>query len=204
MKEYVYEKARVAVDPVIFTIANGKLKVALQLREKHPFEGCFELMGGLLRENQTAEELLARKLKDVLGEKVFFRQFYTFTSPSRDPRGRTVSIGFIALVREEIINTEKQWFDIDSLPKIAFDHREITLKAYQYLQENLNSELVKQFLPARFPLNRLQKIHEIIKKELFDNRNFRKKMLASGAIEEANEIEKGVAHRPARLFRFTI
>ena len=204
MKEQVYEKARVAVDPVIFTIASGKLKVALQLREKPPFEGCFELMGGLLRENQTAEELLARKLKDVLGEKVFFRQFYTFTSPHRDPRSRTISLGFIALVREEIINQEKQWFDIDFLPKMAFDHKEITLKAYQYLQENLNSELVKQFLPARFPLNRLQKIHEIITKELFDNRNFRKKMLASGAIEEANEIEKGVAHRPARLFRFTI
>ena len=199
----MYENARVAVDPVIFTIAHGRLKVALQLREKPPFQACFELMGGLLREKQTAEELLVGKLKDVLGERVFFRQFYTFTSPNRDPRGRTVSIGFIALVREEIINEKKQWFDVDSLPKMAFDHKEITLKACQYLKENLNSELVQQFLPARFPLNRLQKIHEIIKKEIFDNRNFRKKMLASGLIEEANEIETGVAHRPARLFRFT-
>ena len=63
-----YETAQIAVDPVILTIADGRLKVLLQRREKQPFKGKFELMGGLLRKNETAEQTLNRKLREILGE----------------------------------------------------------------------------------------------------------------------------------------
>lgn len=199
-----YERALVAVDPVIFTIAGSKLKVLLQKREKEPFKGKHELLGGLLRPNETAEETLHRKLKEVLGETTFFTQFHTFTSPKRDPRMRTISIGFIALIREDKVKTHKDWHDVDSLPELAFDHKGIISNAHQYLQQNLNSEIVQHFLPEKFPLNKLQNIHEVILKETFDNRNFRKKMIASGVVEETGETEKEVSHRPAVLYCFKL
>jgi 8-oxo-dGTP diphosphatase len=197
-----YEKAMIAIDPVIFTISEGKLKVALEKREKNPYNDKYELMGGLLRQNQTSEELLALKLSEILGEKVFFQQFNTFTNPKRDPRTRVISIGYIALVREEIMHKANSWFSIDNLPEMAFDHEEIIKRAYTYLKENLNSEIVKHFLPKRFPLNKLQDIHEIIKKENYDNRNFRKSMLIQGIVEQTKDIEKAVSHRPAILYQF--
>ncbi|MBI5066223.1 NUDIX hydrolase [Candidatus Woesearchaeota archaeon] len=200
----MHEKANIAVDPVIFTISENKLKVLLQKREKEPFKGKYELLGGLIETNETAEDALERKLSEVLGAgKVFFEQFYTFTNPKRDPRVRTASIGFLALIEKSKIKSTENWFDADNLPMLAFDHREIINKALEYLKNNLDSELVKQFLPQKFPLNELQKIHEIILEEIFDNRNFRKKMRTSEVIKETKELEKNVSHRPAILYKFS-
>ena len=172
-----YETAQIAVDPVILTIADGRLKVLLQRREKQPFKGKFELMGGLLRKNEAAEQTLNRKLREILGETAFFTQFHTFTASNRDPRARTISIGFIALVHDEKL--QKNWFSVDNLPELAFDHKAIILKAHRYLQQNMNSEIVRHFLPPKFPLNKLQNVHEVIKNERYDNRNFRKKIISS-------------------------
>lgn len=195
------EKSNIAVDPVIFTIHESKLKVLLQKREKSPFEGKYELLGGLVENNETAEDALERKLSDVLGtNKIFFEQFYTFTNPKRDPRARTVSVGFIALIEKSKIKSTENWFGIDNLPALAFDHKEIINKARDFLKKNLNSEIIKQFLPQKFPLNDLQKIHEIILEEIFDNRNFRKQMINSEIVKETKELEKNVSHRPAKLF----
>lgn len=199
-----YEKVRVAFDAVMFTIANNTLKVLLTKREKEPFKGKYELIGGLLLPKETAENALQRKLNEYIGEtSTYFTQFYTFTKPDRDPRERTVSIGYIALVNEKNASIAKDWFDVDNLPASSFDHKEIILKAKEYLANNLNSEIVKHFLPDKFPLNKLQLIHEAIIKEKYDNRNFRRKMIASGIVKETEEIEFNVSHRPAKLYRFT-
>ncbi len=207
----MYEKARIGVDPVIFTISENKLKVLLQLREKDPFKGKYELPGGLIEVNENAKDVLKRKLKELLDtDKFFFKQFHTFTNPKRDPRIRTISISYITLVGEKNIKDLKNWVDIDEITdqnfkskiSLGFDHREIINKAYEYLKENLNSEIVKHFLPEKFPLNDLQAIHEVILKKTFDNRNFRKQMINSGIVKETKELEKDVSHRPAKLYLF--
>jgi len=198
-----YERSLIAVDPVIFTIMQDHLLVLLRQREKEPFKGRFELLGGLVQKDETAEQALARKLTEVLGtNRVYFSQFHTFTSPSRDPRERTISVGFIALVNAEKVSSGKRWHSIGSLPPVAFDHKDIIQEAAQYLKLHLDSHLLKQFLPAKFPLNQLQAVHEVIMQEKYDNRNFRKKMVAAGIVEESGESEQNVSHRPAKLYRF--
>ncbi len=196
-----HEKALVAVDPVIFVIANSQLKVLLKKREKEPFKDKYELPGGLLTTNETANETLLRKLKDIISDSSYFMQFSTFTEPKRDPRSRTISIGYIALLKEDQVK-QGEWFNIENLPSLAFDHKNIMLQAHKYLKQNLNSQIVRHFLPQVFPLNSLQLVHEIIKKEKYDNRNFRKKMIASGIVEQTKISEQKVSHRPAKLYKF--
>lgn len=203
MPQKTYEIVKVAVDPVIFTINKGKLQVLLQVREKEPFKSLPELPGGLLLFRETAEETLKRKLRELVGcENLFFTQFYTFTEPDRDPRGRTISIGFVALVNEERIKKFTGWFEVEQLKDLAFDHLRIIHAAQKYLKENLTPSMVKHFMPPLFPLNKLQEVYEILEEKKYDNRNFRKKMLGSGLVEETKKIEKEVSHRPAKLFRF--
>jgi 8-oxo-dGTP diphosphatase len=206
MDEESYEKARIAVDAVIFTIHDRRLKVLLRRREKEPHKSRLELFGGLLRENETAEGTLRRKLSDTLGKDdskgIFFQQFFTFTKPGRDPRERTASIGYITLISSEKLKSMDGWHDIDSLPELAFDHTEIIEKAREYLRNNTGSAIISQFMPAEFPLNRLQEAYEIIEGKKYDNRNFRRKMLYSEIVEDTKKLEKNVSHRPAKLFRF--
>lgn len=202
-----YEKVRVAVDATIFTIKDRKLQILLHTREKEPFSGRKELPGGLLLKDETAETTLKRKLHEVVGHKeIFFQQFGTFTDPKRDPRERTASIAFIALINHERIGNiagEYEWHDSAKLPSLAFDHKEIIEQAKTHLKENISSIIVKQFLPPLFPLNKLQEAHEIIEGEVQDNRNFRKKMLTTGIVIETKQTETNVSHRPAKLFKFS-
>lgn len=198
-----YENSRVAVDAVVFTIHEGKLKVLLHRREKKPFLDMMELPGGLFLENETAEETLRRKINDLLAiNDVFLQQFFTFTEPKRDPRTRTVSIGFIALIDSKKIKDFSDWYDYSSIDKLAFDHNEIIKKARTYLKENINSIIIKQFMPKLFPLNSLQEAYEIIEEKKYDNRNFRKTMINSGLVSETRKLEEDVSHRPAVLYKF--
>ena len=199
----MYEKAYVAADPVIFTLHDRTLKVYLKRREKEPFTGKYELPGGLVLPNETAEQTLSRKLAQTLGKHdLYFEQFHTFSAVDRDPRERAVSVGFIALVAHEHVSDLQHWHAVEKLPALAFDHAAIIRKAQTYLREHIDTLIVKQFLPAQFPLNRLQEAYEIIEGTKYDNRNFRKKMLTSGLVVETKTKEQGVSHRPATLYKF--
>ncbi|MBU0667054.1 MAG: NUDIX domain-containing protein [Nanoarchaeota archaeon] len=198
-----YETARVAIDVVILTVKDGVLQVYLNTREKEPQKDYLELPGGLLTKNETAEQTLKRKLSKILDyEDIFFQEFEVFTTPNRDPRTRTISIGYLALINQEKITASKNWYVYSDLKKLAFDHEEIILKAIFYLKKNLNSKIIKEFLPKYFPINRLQEIYELIEEQTYDNRNFRKRIISAGIVLETNNKETNVSHRPAKLYYF--
>jgi 8-oxo-dGTP diphosphatase len=197
-----YASARIAIDPVIFTIHDHRLKVFLRQREREPFKGHFELPGGLLLPGETAEETMQRKLRSVFNATISCMQIYTFTTPDRDPRGRTVSISTLALISSTTILDFSGWHDIRKLPDLAFDHLDIISYARNYLREHIQQELLQNILPKRFPLNLLQTTFEIIEQKRYDNRNFRKRMIISETVAETKEHERQVSHRPAVLYRF--
>lgn len=203
MTKKEYEISKIAIDPVIFTIHEGKLKVLLHDREKEPFKDAKELPGGLLLPDETAEESLKRKLKELVGhENLFFKQFNTFTEPNRDPRERTISIGFVTLINETKIKEFVSWHDYETIKNPAFDHKKIIETARKYLKENTDPSIVMHFMPKNFPLNKLQEVYELLEEKKYDNRNFRKKMISSGIVEETDQLEQSVSHRPAKLFKF--
>lgn len=198
-----YEQSRVAVDIVAFSIVDEELQVYLQEREKPPFEGRGELPGGLLLQNETAEQTVERKLKDMFDlRKVKPRQFQTFTNPSRDPRTRTVTIGFIALIRPNSALKGGAWYPMKKLPALAFDHAEIIRAAREYLLQLEELIVARELLATRFSLNELQNVIELIHEKKYDNRNFRRRLLMDKRIKETDAVTENVSHRPARLFEF--
>lgn len=122
----------VTADSVIFFSNDGKPKVLLVKRKKDPYKGQWALPGGFLEDDEPLENGAIRELEEETGLKVGnLKQLRTFGTPGRDPRGRTISITFYGeIASEEKVKgnddaEEADWFSIEKLPELAFDHSEI-------------------------------------------------------------------------------
>lgn len=92
--------------------------ILLVKREKEPFQGKWCLPGGFVLENETSKESSIRILKKETGlENVYMQQVRVNDCVDRDPRGRVVSISYMALIdRTKIkaqLNEEACWFDVE-------------------------------------------------------------------------------------------
>ena len=97
---------------------------------------------------------------------------------------------------------EVQWVDIRYVPLLAFDHNDIVDSGLLFLRNELNHELTSELLPRKFTLSQLQELHEIVLDQKFDKRNFRKQVISKGQLRKTDEKQKGVSHKPARLYSF--
>lgn len=126
----------------------------------------------------------------------------------RDPRERVVSVAYFALVRPSAVvggddAASAQWVDADELPPLAFDHDEIVRVALERLRAKIRYQPIGfELLPPKFTLGQLQRLYEDILGRALDKRNFRKAILRMGVLDELDEVEEGVSHRPPRLYRF--
>ncbi len=201
------------VDVVIFALYNNDLKALLVKRPNQPFLGTWALPGGFVKNSESLEEAAARKLAEETGvTAVYTEQLYTFGEIERDPRMRIITVAYFALVPfesvEEQINSAKpdgsaRWFSLKNLPELGFDHRKIVDYAQQRLRYKLEYTSVGfELLPDLFTLTQLQRAYEIVLDEPLDKRNFRRKILAAGVIEETGEKTKEGEGRPARLYKY--
>jgi 8-oxo-dGTP diphosphatase len=170
------------------------------------------LPGWFVLDNENLEQAAHRELEEETSVKnIYLEQLYTFSEVKRDPRGRVISAAYMALVaRENIIikpgtdAKEAQFFPINKLPKLAFDHKKIMDYAIQRLKWKMEYTNVAQYILAkRFTLSELQKVYEIVLWQKIDVRNFRKKIDKLGLVRETGEKEIGVQYRPAKLYEFT-
>jgi 8-oxo-dGTP diphosphatase len=207
-----YEQPGVTVDLVIFTVNEEKLKVLLVKRAREPFVGFWSIPGGFLKIGESLEGAAIRVMKEKTGVKeVYMEQLYTFGRPDRDPRARVITVTYFALIPwQNLIQPESNkvtdltWYAADQLPsQLAFDHQEILNYAINRLRAKVSySNIVYGLLPVRFRLSDLQKIYESIINKSLDKRNFRKRMLATGLLQETGKKEIVGAHRPAMLYQF--
>jgi len=127
---YDYPRPAVTTDCVVFLMANDGVKVLLIQRDKPPFEGQWAFPGGFLNMDEDAETGAMRELKEETGlTNVTLHQLRTFSAVDRDPRGRTISIVFAGVVRNDNSTVKGMddaryaaWFDVNDLPPLAFDH----------------------------------------------------------------------------------
>ena len=212
-KKYCYEypRASVTVDCVLFGLSEDKLKVLLIQRAHDPFAGKWALPGGFAEMEESLEESAKRELEEETGlSKIYLEQLYTFGDLGRDPRGRTISVAYFALVQaaEHTAQgaddaSDAGWFAIDKLPKLAFDHAKILDCALQRLRAKVRYQPIGfELLPRKFTLTKLQRLYEVILGRELDKRTFRKKILGMNVLEELAEVESGGARRPAKLYRF--
>ena len=94
------------------------------------------------------------------------------------------------------------WVDVREIPLLAFDHNHIVESGLDFLRHELNHELTSELLPRKFTLSQLQELHEIVLNQKFDKRNFRKQAINKGQLEETDEKQEGVSHKPAKLYTF--
>lgn len=207
---YQYARPALAVDCVVFGL-DEDLQVLLIQRDLEPFQGRWALPGGFVHMDETLDEAARRELSEETGvTRVFLEQLQAFSEVDRDPRERVVSVAYYALVKlsDHRIKAatdarEAAWFSVVDLPRLAFDHDRVLQVALQRLKGNVTTQPIGfELLPPKFTLSLLQRMYEVILEKELDKRNFRKKVLAMGFLEELDEVEQDVAHRAARLYRF--
>ena len=198
----------ITVDTVILTMFNDELKVLLIKRHNEPFKDKWAIPGGYVRMSENLDQAAERVLKEKTGvDNVFLEQLYTFGDPLRHPTSRVITCAYFALVRANDVqvfsDSDVAWHNVNDLPPLAFDHRQIIEYSIKGTRERLEvCPVAYQLLNEKFTLTEMQKAYELIMGKLLDKRNFRKKVLCTDGLIELNEFSKSTSKRPARLYTF--
>lgn len=196
---------RLSVDTIVFALDAPSLRVLVVNRPVAPFAGSEAIPGGFVEEGESLDAAAARILETETGLRdVYLEQLYTFGDPGRDPRGRVVTVTYIALVRPPAPTPRNgRWADMAALPALAFDHGNILEYALQRLRYKLEYTPVGfRLLPDEFTLKGVQDAYETILGRALDKRNFRRKILSLQVLRPLPRSVRIGAHRPAKLYRF--
>lgn len=209
---YEYPRPAVTVDAVVFGLdQESRLNLLLIQRDAPPYTGKWALPGGFVEMDEDLETGVLRELQEETGLRdVFLEQLYTFGAVDRDPRARTITIAYYALINltEYSIQAasdarDAKWFLTKELPELAFDHDLIVEMALKRLRGKVRYEPIGfELLPEKFTLSQLQKLYETIFEQRIDKRNFRRKILGMGLLKALNEYATGVPHRAPRFYQF--
>ena len=192
----------------IFTVEKGMLKVLLERKKEDPYKGYWILPKEFLKKESTLETTLESILNRTIStSKIYKEQNYTFSGLDRNKGSRIITTSYIGLVdiKKVRLNGELElnWFNLDELPKIGYDHKDIIEKAKQLLKTKLvNTTILKNLFPTEFTLPEIQSVFESIMNKKLDRRNYRKKFLTLNLIEETGNNSVGGSGRPAKLYKF--
>jgi len=117
--------------------------VLLVRRKNEPFAGKWALPGGFIDMDETLEESARRELREETGIEVSkLWQVAAYGDPGRDPRGRTISVVYLARVKAADLRpiagddaAEVAWLPLANPPELAFDHKQILEFARKHLKE---------------------------------------------------------------------
>ena len=206
------QNIKIAVDAIVFGYSENSLNVLLIKQKFGVLKNQWALVGGFIKDNETIINAVNRELKEETGIKVnYLEQLYTFGDDlDRDPRFRVISVAYFALVNSTklILKAESdaedaKWFSFAELPKLAFDHDIILKTAHERLQNKLTYQPIGfDLLPKEFLFSELENLYCTILDKEIDRRNFRKKILSFGIVEETEKFGNKKNGRPAKLFKF--
>jgi 8-oxo-dGTP diphosphatase len=206
-----YERPSVTVDMLMMSLRQRDLQMLLIKRRAWPYKDMWAFPGGFVNIDESLETAAKRELKEETGvEDVYLEQLYTFGDPGRDPRTRVITVVYFALLDSERLQVaaasdaaDVGWFSVYDPPPLAFDHAQIVEYALNRLRGKLDyTRIAFNLLPRQFTLRELQWVYEIILHKKLDKRNFRKKILGTGILEDTGEKKMEGTHRPARLYGF--
>ncbi len=208
--EYNETKFQVALDCIIFGFDQEKLKLLLIKRDFEPEKGKWSLMGGFLKVHESVDSAAIRILKSLTGlSHVYMNQLNCFGSIDRDPVERTISIAHYALINIQDHNHEiskdygAKWFDIESIPRLIFDHREMVDEAISRLRYQATIQPIGfELLPEKFTMRALQKLYEAIMGTTIDKRNFIKKVNSMNILIKLDEKDKSSSKKGSYLYTF--
>jgi ADP-ribose pyrophosphatase YjhB (NUDIX family) len=195
---------------VVFQVRSGRLQVLLWQRAKDPFAGAWSLPGGYLEPGETLEESIRRHLaaKVDVRELSHLEQLETLSDPDRHPREWQLATAYLGLVPRDVdpaLPDDTEWHPVDRLPKLAFDHREITLAGRDRLRAKLSyTNLGFALAPDTFTLSELRDLYAAALGHDVSATNLQRVLVRRGLLEATGERrEPGRAGgRPAALFGF--
>jgi 8-oxo-dGTP diphosphatase len=215
---YSYPRPSVTVDCVVFGVDGADLQVLVVERADPPFQQQWALPGGFVSvsdgadQGESLEAAARRELAEETGvDAGYLEQLYTFGNPGRDPRGRVISVAYMALVRsrEHVAKAgsdarRAQWRPVAAMlsERLAFDHSDILAMALARLQAKVRyAPIGFRLLPERFTLPELQTVYEAALQRPLDRGNFRRTLLALGVLQKVGR-QQGAPGKPPDVYRF--
>ncbi len=202
-----YFKIAVSVDCVIFGYEDKEIKVLLIKSDLKEFEGLYSLLGDLVKPDEDLTKASYRVLKERTGlDDVYLEQVQAFGSVARHPSGRVITIAYYSLLdisnhKLKLSHNELHWHSLKQIKKLAFDHKKILESCLHRLREQVMEQpVIFNLLPEKFSLRELQEVYESILGVSLDRRNFRKKISVKDWLQDLNEMETNLSHRPGKLY----
>jgi 8-oxo-dGTP diphosphatase len=123
----------VTTDIIVFNTTIKQVYILLIKRQNDPYYNFWALPGGFVDKNEALLDCAKRELFEETGLKnLELEQFYTFGDKGRDPRGHTISVTYRTTLKNNKVPIiagddakDAQWFPINDLPPLAFDHEKI-------------------------------------------------------------------------------
>ena len=210
MSKYLHQtRMLAAVDCIIFGFDGEALKLLLIKRAFDALKGQWSLMGGFIQPTESPDMAANIILLNLTGLKgVYLEQLGAFGEPARDPIERTISVAYFALI--DIHQYEKQiseeyhaeWFPVNQLPALIFDHRQMVDTARQKLRYKAALHpILFELLPEKFTLPQLQSLYEAMYETKFDKRNFSRKVLSTGLLVKQEDKDKEGSRRGAFYYK---
>jgi len=198
------------------------------IKEQNESYNDKKLPGSIILNDENLDEAASRVLTELTGLKnIYLSQFRSFGGPERtkNPRdilwlenttqlkiGRIVTVAYVALIkidRKILSNSEEtsaNWYDLNDVTKMkmAFDHADIINRGLEYIRHRMDIEphLLFELLPRKFTISQLRTLYDTVHQTRSDVRNFQKKVAQWSYVVALEELEEGVPHRAARLYKY--
>lgn len=206
-----YPHFSVTVDLVVLTVRDGALQALLVRRGIEPYQGSWALPGGFVLPDEDLQQAAARELFEETGLTAgigHLEQLASYGAPDRDPRGRVVTVAYLALLPDlptPVAGSdaaEAAWLT-PPVARLAFDHADILAAGIERARAKLEyTPLATAFCPAEFTISELRDVYEAVWGTRLDPRNFHRKVTSTPgfvvAVGRSTAAERG---RPAQLFR---
>lgn len=218
----------VSVDCVVFGFDyENRLNILLvqKYQDINHNEKQRKLPGSLIYNNEDIDDAAERVLHELTGiKKMVLKQFRCFADPQRASNTadkiwmgeeyksdieRIITVAYLSLCKiDHKINSTKydtvDWFPIDQVPELPFDHNKIISESLIEIRKWIESDfsIIFQLLPKKFTIRQLFQLYNAVSEKKIDIKNFHKKIAAFEYIVALDEIESNVAHRAARYFKF--
>jgi 8-oxo-dGTP diphosphatase len=187
-------------------LPDGSVQVGLGVRSAEPFKGSHALPGVLLLGGERLVEAGFRALRTKAGLDVDavrdIRQFATFDSPTRDPRGHTLSVALASLVNDDAESKDIEWLNLGDVKGLPFDHEAIIAAAVKFLSERLwdDSNLVFAVLGQSFSTGLASKVTEQLSGTSVDRGNFNRRIAALPFLKDTGFTDTAGKGRPSKVW----